>query len=43
MDWNVVPERTALINVDLQNLFVEGLDDPVAVPRADQPVERSVS
>jgi nicotinamidase-related amidase len=29
MDWNVVPERTALINVDLQNLFVEDLDDPV--------------
>ncbi|HEY6571144.1 MAG TPA: isochorismatase family protein [Candidatus Limnocylindrales bacterium] len=28
MDWAVVPERTALINVDLQRCFVESLDDP---------------
>ena len=28
MDWNVVPERTTLINVDLQNCFVDSLDDP---------------
>lgn len=27
MDWNVVPVHTALINVDLQNCFVESLDD----------------
>ena len=27
MDWAVVPERTALINVDLQRCFVESLDD----------------
>jgi len=28
MDWELVPERTALINVDLQNCFVDSLDDP---------------
>ncbi|HEX8939824.1 MAG TPA: isochorismatase family cysteine hydrolase [Candidatus Limnocylindrales bacterium] len=28
MDWDLVPERTALINVDLQNCFVESLEDP---------------
>ena len=28
MDWNLVPERTALLNVDLQNCFVDSLDDP---------------
>jgi len=28
MDWDLVPERTALTNVDLQNCFVDSLDDP---------------
>ena len=28
MDWNLRPERTALLNVDLQNCFVASLDDP---------------
>ena len=28
MDWNPVPRRTALLNVDLQNCFVDSLDDP---------------
>ena len=28
MDFPLVPERTALINVDLQNCFVDSLDDP---------------
>lgn len=28
MDWNLVPERTALLNIDLQNCFVDSLDDP---------------
>ena len=28
MDWNLLPERTALLNIDLQNCFVESLDDP---------------
>lgn len=28
MDWDVVPARIALVNVDLQNCFVESLDDP---------------
>lgn len=28
MDWNLVPARTALLNVDLQNCFVDSLDDP---------------
>ena len=28
MDWDLVPKRTALLNVDLQNCFVDSLDDP---------------
>ena len=28
MDWNLVRERTALLNIDLQNCFVDSLDDP---------------
>ncbi len=30
VDFAVVPERTALINVDMQNCFVEGVPDGLA-------------
>ena len=29
IDYAVVPERTALVNIDMQNCFVEGADDGV--------------
>jgi len=37
-DFAVVPERTALINVDLQNCFVEG--SPIAAPDGRKVLER---
>ena len=37
-DFAVVPERTALINVDLQNCFVEG--SPIAAPDGLKVLER---
>ncbi len=31
VDFRVVPERTALVNVDLQNFFVENAPDGLTV------------
>ncbi len=38
VDFDVVPERTALINVDMQNCFVEG--SPIAAPEGMVVLER---
>jgi ureidoacrylate peracid hydrolase len=37
-DFDVIPERSALINVDMQNCFVEG--SPIAAPDGLQVLER---
>jgi ureidoacrylate peracid hydrolase len=38
IDWSVIPARTALINIDLQNVFVEGYD--ISTPEGPAVVDR---
>jgi nicotinamidase-related amidase len=38
VNFEVVPERTALVNVDMQNCFVEG--SPIAAPDGLAVLER---
>src|SRR5262245_23944924 len=47
VDFALVPHRTALVNVDMQNCFVQGspfaAPDGIAVQRPNQPSSRRVS